>query len=202
MILFRLVSLTLALLLGSFQVMAVPIITSILPAGGSIAGGTKVYIQGSGFDGAHEIKFGDYQVLQVYYISDSEILLFSPEASHAETVNVSVTTFEGTSAPSDLSKFYYIESYPPEITKISPSSGSIKGGNRVTIKGSNFNGTYLVRFGNQVANALMIGSDEMLVVAPAGVEFGTCNVTIHTFSGESKSSKVTQYTYTKGGWFD
>ena len=124
-----------------------PVITSISPTSGPIAGGTTVTIDGSNLFGAAYVFFGNTQAVSFSIVSSTEIQATSP-AESAGTVNVTVTTPGGTSATSSADQFTYQASTPPKptVTSITPTSGSTAGGTSVTITGTNFTSGATVMF--------------------------------------------------------
>jgi hypothetical protein len=79
-------------------------VTAVSPASGSAAGGDSVTITGSGFTNATEVAFGGASA-QITNESDTEITVTSPPGSG--TVDVTVMTPAGTSAPSPADQFSY-----------------------------------------------------------------------------------------------
>jgi IPT/TIG domain-containing protein len=84
---------------------AAPSVSSVDPNAGPVDGGTPVTITGAGFTGATEVDFGGIAAGFVVE-SDTSITALSPAAS-AGTVDVTVTTLGGTSAPSAADQFTY-----------------------------------------------------------------------------------------------
>ena len=84
----------------------VPIVVGLDPAKGSAAGGTTVVISGRGFTGATNVCFGDNAASSFTVRSDTYISAVSP-GGRAGTVDVTVTTRGGTSAPGKRDQFVY-----------------------------------------------------------------------------------------------
>jgi hypothetical protein len=83
-----------------------PTVTGIGPNGGPPAGGTSVTITGTNLTGATAVSFGGANAAQVAVNSATEITALSP-AGAIGTVNVTVTTPNGTSATSAADQFTY-----------------------------------------------------------------------------------------------
>jgi len=82
----------------------------------------------------------------------------------------------------------------PNITSISPTSGSTLGGTTVTITGANFTGATAVKFGTTAATSYTVNSDtQITAAAPAGT--GTVDVRVTTADGTSATSSADQFTY-------
>jgi hypothetical protein len=89
-----------------FTYVDAPVITGIAPARGSTDGSTMVVVTGSGLSGATSVMFGSIAAASFTVDSDSRITAVSPPDSLG-TVHITVTTPEGTSAPSTADKFLY-----------------------------------------------------------------------------------------------
>jgi hypothetical protein len=85
---------------------ASPVVSSISPGSGPAAGGTVVTIKGSGLTSATGVKFGSAASPLVKVASDSELSAVSPPGQ-AGTVDVTVTTPNGTSPTTGNTKFSY-----------------------------------------------------------------------------------------------
>ncbi len=82
-----------------------PTVTGINPTSGPNAGGTTVTITGSNFTGATSVSFGTTATSNFTVDSDTQITVVNPAGSG--TVDVTVTTPEGTSATSTADQFSY-----------------------------------------------------------------------------------------------
>jgi hypothetical protein len=83
-----------------------PGVTSVSPAGGPAAGGTRVTLTGTGFTGATAVRFGTTAGTGITVNSASSLAVTAP-AHAAGTVHVTVTTPGGTSAPVSTDRFTY-----------------------------------------------------------------------------------------------
>jgi IPT/TIG domain-containing protein/PASTA domain-containing protein len=84
----------------------------------------------------------------------------------------------------------------PEVTKVAPASGSIKGGAEVTITGTSFNGASAVMFGNKPATSFTVGADtEIVATAPATTKPGKVDITVTTVAGTSAKVRADTFTY-------
>lgn len=132
-----------------------PVVTSVTPAG-PVAGGTRVFVAGSGFSGASLVSFGAATLARhppgagcrpsetrFCVLNDDTIVLLSPSARaagrKAGPVPVVVTARGGTSqagaAISAYQEFDYLS--PPEVDAVVPA-GPPTGGYTVTVRGSGF----------------------------------------------------------------
>ena len=86
----------------------------------------------------------------------------------------------------------------PTVQSISPSTGSYKGGTKVTITGSNFDLSSLVQFGGTPAvSQTLISGTELTAISPPGA-IGPADVTVSTAAGTSTSVAADIFSYLKG----
>jgi methionine-rich copper-binding protein CopC len=176
----------------AFTYTAAPTVSGVSPNVGLPAGGTSVTITGTGFTGAVDVDFGGSPATSFTVNSDVSITAVSPPGS-VGTVDITVTTPDGTSVTSAADQFTY--ETPPAITSLSPNAGLPAGGTSVTITGTGFTGAVDVDFGGSPATSFTVDSDvSITAVSPSGLA-GTVNVTIVTPLGASATSPADQFTY-------
>ena len=156
-----------------------PTVTSVVPPGGPLAGGTSVTINGTNFTTATLVTFGTTGTTSFARSSDVLITVTSPGPVGAPvSVAVWVTTPGGTSSNALTSANTFRYAGAPTITApLSPNIGGVLGLTPVTITGSGLLGA-TVNFGNFAAG-IPVGqtSDTLLkVISPGGS--GTVNVTV------------------------
>ena len=122
-----------------------PIVTAVKATSGPGAGGQKVTISGSDFNGATLVEFGNDASSTITVNSSGSVITALAPREAAGTVNVVVTTPGGSSAISSADNYTYLG---PSITKVSPTSGPVAGGTKVTLSGADFQGLESVEFGN------------------------------------------------------
>ena len=81
-----------------------PVVTSISPTSGPLGGGTSVTITGTGFTDATAVNFGGTAAASFTINSYTSITAVSP-AESAGTVDITVTSADGTSATSSADQF-------------------------------------------------------------------------------------------------
>jgi large repetitive protein len=168
-----------------------PAITGVDPPSGPIGGGTLVTITGVAFDGATEVDFGTTSAS--YTVVDGSTINAVSPAGTSGTVDVRVTTPDGTSAVSNSDHFTYQEE--PVVDALDPISGPLGGGIQVTISGSNFIGTTDVKFGVKSVDPDSFTVDptgtEINAISPDITEIGPVGVTVTTPSGTSGGATFT-----------
>ncbi len=179
----------------TFTAASAPTVTSLGTSSGSTAGGTSVTITGTDLTGTTAVNFGSVPAVSWVVNSSTSITAVSP-AQAAATVDITVTTTAGTSSTGAGDQFTYSAASTPSITSVSPSSGSVLGGDTITINGSNFTGATAVAFGTTQATSFTVISDNAIVVtAPAGAA-ATVDITVTTYAGTSSTGSSDHYTYT------
>ena len=171
---------------------APPVVVGISPTSGPPAGGTIVTIIGSGFSGTTEVDF-DSVAAPFAVMSDTEMLAMAPAGTG--TVDVTVTTANGTSATSSADQFSYVAANAPTVTALLPASGSAAGGTLVSIVGTNLANATAVTFGTTVVTTFVSDvTGHIDVYSPSGVA-GVVDVTVTTANGISAVSAADQFTY-------
>jgi IPT/TIG domain-containing protein/PASTA domain-containing protein len=84
----------------------------------------------------------------------------------------------------------------PAITAVSPASGSIVGGTKVKITGTDLNGASEVRFGDLPAASFAVVSEtEITAVAPRSKKAGRVDVSVTTLAGTSATTGSDRFNY-------
>jgi len=172
-----------------------PQVTGVSPTSG--AGGDTVTITGSGFTGATDVGFDITSAAGMTVDSDTQITAISPAGTG--TVDITVTTPAGTSPVSQADQFTYTAATGPQVTGISPTSGSSAGGDTIIITGSGFTGATGVSFDGTPASAFTVDSDtQITAISPAGTGIAV-DITVTTPAGTSPPSRAGVFTYITPG---
>ena len=84
----------------------------------------------------------------------------------------------------------------PAITAVSPPEGTVLGGEKVTITGTNLNGTTKLMFGEVAATSFSVVSEEKITaVVPGQLKPGSVEIVATTLAGESPTGHADTYTY-------
>jgi hypothetical protein len=172
---------------------AVPVITGISPASGSVSGGTAVTISGAGLANALQVLFGTTAVSGFTSDTDGQLVVNSPSGV-AGTVDIRVVAAGGTSVPVLDDQFTYGAGAPPTIDNVTPATGQLAGGTTITIDGSNFAGNLGVNIGKAQATIVSRSTTQIVAITPAG-SAGTVDVTVAAAGGTSSTSAADQFTY-------
>ena len=169
-----------------------PTVTGVDPKSGTPAGGTSVVITGSDLANASAVDFGGIPAT-VTADSATSITAISPPGTG--TVDITVTTPDGTSATSTADQYSYALSVPPPtLAAVSPSGGPVTGGTSVTVTGDNLGDATAVDFGPGNPGTITADSStSVTATSPAGT--GTVDVTVTTPSGTTVPSQPDQFTF-------
>ena len=171
-----------------------PVVTSIAPASGPIAGGTAVVIRGTNFTGTTKVLFGTTPASSFTVNYASQITAVSPPSATAGVQAITVTTAGGVSAPVDAGRFTYTGP-APVVTSIAPASGPIAGGTAVVITGTGFTGATRVLFGSTPASSFTVDSaTQITVMSPPSATIGVRAITVTTAGGVSAPVDAGRFT--------
>ncbi|WP_405684841.1 IPT/TIG domain-containing protein [Streptomyces sp. NBC_00057] len=166
-----------------YTYVAVPVLGSVAPAQGPLAGGNSITLSGTGFTGTTSVRFGVNAASSFTFVSATQLTAVVP-AGGPGPVAVTVTTPAGTST--QVVFYYYLGA--PVLSGVTAASGPVGGGNSVTLAGANLLQATAVRFGVTAATTYTITSaTEVRAVVPPGVG-GAVPVTITTPGGTSNSA--------------
>ncbi|MPY18868.1 IPT/TIG domain-containing protein [Paenibacillus glucanolyticus] len=170
-----------------------PIVTSVSPNNGYLAGGATVYVYGSNFVSGSKVYFGPNEATSVTYTNSTTLRAIVPASGSAGAVDVTVSKPDGTKGL--LASGYTYKLLPtPVIDQVTPNSGYLTGGEKITIQGSNFFTGLKVYFGTTEATVSSITSTELKVVSPASSTVGLVDLTIVNNDG-TQGSLSNGYTY-------
>jgi hypothetical protein len=178
-----------------YEELSRPRVSGVSPSSGPVTGGTVVTITGSGFTGAEHVRFGDKYAWDLNVIDDGHLTATTP-ASSPGSVPITVENTVGIGNSSGSAAMFQYDFPVPELTGISPQSGSTAGGTVVTITGTGLSGATGVRFGGTPGTGLTVIDNSQLTVVSPPNPAGTVGLTVvnpdHTGSS-SGSATVFRY---------
>jgi hypothetical protein len=84
----------------------------------------------------------------------------------------------------------------PQITEVAPNHGTVKGGTKVTITGTDLASASAVKFGETPATSYQVESEtKITAVAPANKKVQTVDITVATLAGTNKLGRPDRFTY-------
>ena len=174
----------------------VPTVGNLSVSSGPATGGTVLQINGTGFTGATAVNFGGATASSFTVVSDTAISITAPAGAAGTTVDVTVTTPNGTSALYYDDQFTYSAPPAPSVNGLSVWSGPATGGTALQINGTGFTGATAVSFGGAAASSFTVLSDTAIsATAPAGAAGTTVDVTVTTPNGTSALYYDDQFSY-------
>jgi hypothetical protein len=203
-----------------------PTVSAVSPNTGIPAGGTQVAITGTNFSNVSAVHFGA-NLAQSFTVNSPTSMTAVAPAGAIGTVDITVTTPNGTSATSTNDHFTYTNAVTvdvtvtgpggtsaqntndrfqfvanvPTISSVAPSSGPT--GTSVLITGQFFTGVTTVRFGTVAASFTFNSDTQITATVPAGVS-GSTTITVTTTQGTSSPIAFTVTTTTTKpllGWW-
>ena len=146
-----------------------PSITSISPNSGGIAGGTTVVISGSNFLGASAVKFGGTAASS--YSVDSNVKITATAPAHAAgTVDVTVTSADGTSATGAADQYTFVVPVVANATSATVAHGSSNNVVTLNITGG---AATSVAVGGQASHGTATASGTTITYTPTWSYSGT-----------------------------
>ncbi len=167
-----------------------PKLNVIHPTSGSPSGGDAVIISGSNLVKGMIVTIGG---------TPATITTFNTVSIHATTPNgtgvadVVVRTPQGLSAT--LKGVFTFAETPdqPSVTSTTPNSGSVNGGNTITIQGDDFIKGAVVRIGGTLCTTIIVLNESTITATAPAHALGSADVVVTNPDGQSSSAGT--YTY-------
>jgi hypothetical protein len=193
-----------------------PSITSIAPTIGRPQGGEVIRITGTNFKAPVRVLFNTGGVTavegSVQAVTDTLIEVITPPvnlgAGQQLAADVIVLTQAGTASEQRVESSdgftYRNEQLTPVISTVSPNSGPVTGGTRVTIFGEGFQEPVQVLFGTAEARVLNVQFDRINVETPAGRDTnpdgsgtvtGPVTVIVRNINSQTETSMASGFHY-------
>jgi hypothetical protein len=121
--------------------MSLPAVAAVIPGIGVVP--TPVLILGSNFHNVQTVRFGSHPATVIIADPVLGIFLLVVPPPGTGTVDVTVTTSEGTSQITPADRYVYLWPPPPPparptVTGVTPNHGPVIGGQLVTVTGTGF----------------------------------------------------------------
>ncbi len=159
---------------------APPTITSVSPATGPVGGGNSVTITGTNLLETQTVTFGGTPAASFTVNNSTSITATVPASTSLGLVSIIVTTLVGSNPANTLYTYVSL----PVFTSISPASGPIAGGTKVTITGTGFTGSTVVTFAGTNATSFTVVNDTTITaITPMAFEAGLAQVDVTTPGG-------------------
>lgn len=174
---------------GAFTFMGSLTLTGVSPATGGTSGQQQVLLFGTNFTPATSVTFGGVPALAVDFDSTTQLTVETPP--HAEGVVSIVATNENGTAT--LPGAFTYGSPAPQVSSVTPASGTPLGGTTVSIQGSSFTGSTSVTFGGIAATGvLVVSATQIQATAPS---HAPGSVTVAVTNANGTGSLPNGFTY-------
>ncbi len=148
----------------TFVASPAPVVATVAPIGGPLAGGTTVTISGSGFQAGATVAFGGVAVTPLA-VAPGTISCVAPGPGSGP---VAVVVTNPDTQPSNSTVDYAYEA-APAVTGVAPGLGPVAGGTAITITGTGFLAGATVSIGGTAAGAVAVASSTSIsCTTPAG----------------------------------
>jgi photosystem II stability/assembly factor-like uncharacterized protein len=175
---------------AGYSYFAPPTLTGVMPATGSLGGGTAVTLTGSAFRAGVAVRFGGTLATGVVVVSATTITATTPPHA-AGAVDVVVTNSDSQSATL-AGGFTYGEA--PTLTSVMPNTGTTTGGVAITLTGTGFRTGAVVTLGGVPATSVVVvGSTSITAMTPQHAA-GAVSVSVTNTDGQS-STLAGAFTY-------
>jgi hypothetical protein len=164
-----------------------PSVAALSRSEGREQGAAKISIKGTGFIGATEVHFGSAQASRfVVNENGTAITAVYPAAELVDetTVDVTVTTPEGTSPTTPADRFTYLI-HAPVLFSVSAHKGPAAGGTTLNISGEHLIHVTAVDFGAVSAASFTVNSSRSITATSPPATSGKVNVSVTTLVGVS-----------------
>ncbi len=158
-----------------------PDLRRIAPPAAIVTGGTRLRVEGEGFDaGVLQVSIGGKEATDIF-VEDDEVLTCTIPSGNPGFADVSITTQNGTVVFEDGLRYHN----ELTVSTVDPPIGHVDGETVLTIRGAGFDqGIVGVRIGDRAATVpIRIWDYELKCTTPEGA-LGAQTVTVITESGE------------------
>jgi hypothetical protein len=171
-----------------------PVVTSISPAAGQLAGGDPVVITGTGFvDGASkDVSIGGSVCAPMVVVSATQITC-TTTAHAAGVVDVVVTNGDGGTG-TITGGFTYTATPAPTVSGITPTTGAAVGGTAVVITGTGFSAGLNVKIGGSTCTGPVLTGSTQINCTTSSRAQGSTDIVV-TNADTQSGSRVNGFTY-------
>ena len=164
-----------------------PTITSIAPSTVAVTGGSIITLNGKNFgvSGTPIVIIDGVKSSYVVRVSSTKVLALVPAHTATGDVSVDIISSSGGGALDTLAKLTFAaRGANPTITKITPSTDGLAGGNEVVITGTGFDKTATgVTIGGVTAKITAATTTSLTIETPSADAIGAADVVIGTPTG-------------------
>jgi hypothetical protein len=164
-----------------FTYSPVPIVTSVSPSSGALAGNTNVTLYGVGFEATSQVSFGSSSCTDFTRLSGSVATCKTPANLGGGEVNVSILNTDGQTS-STISAYTYQAA--PTITSLDKTGGALAGGATILVTGTGFLPGSTMTFGSSPCTGNGYMSPTIFRCINPSSPAGTVDITITNPDGQ------------------
>ncbi len=181
--------------LNAFTSVSLPVISTVFPLAGSVAGGTEVVLSGADFLTGASVRIDGVDQGAVT-VEDGAMLRFTTQAG---TAGAQVLEVENPGGAIASVAFSYEAQVDPDITSVFPAEIGREGGETITVTGTGFTSDMMVRFGDDpvtgqggeaAVSVSFVSSTELSVLTPAFSTSGPMPISV-TDASSSQADLLT-----------
>jgi predicted enzyme related to lactoylglutathione lyase len=169
-----------------------PTIERFSPKESPPSGGTEVIVEGRNFQEGCLITFFGARAPLAMRLSPKCLTFTTPPQDEAYNGEIRVTNPDGLSAVAPERFAYRLPT--PEIHALTPATGLVGGGKRLSVKGVDFHPKCVVRLGGSAARVTWKSAEALDIVTPPGAEAGPADLEIENPDGQ-KGKLEAAFTY-------
>lgn len=175
----------------------VPILTDVSPGAGTLLGGETVTLTGERFGAYTRVLFGSAEA-EVVVVTATSLEVLTPAVGNPGVVDVTVRNF-GEYTDTLEGAYEYLLPPPPLVVTLEPPSGTLFGGDTVSVTGAGFYFPMTVYFGLRPGtNVQVIDPTRLTVTTPAAAAPGPVDVVVQDPWGQT-GVKIGGFTYEPPG---
>lgn len=164
-----------------------PTVSSISPSSVAVTGNSMITLTGTNFgiSGTPVVIIDGVKSSYVVRVSPTKVLAMVPPKSSAGDVSVDIISSSGGGALDTLATLKYVaRGTNPTVSKITPATDGLSGGNEIVITGTGFNATATgVTIGGVAAKVTSATATTLKIESPAGESVGNKDVVVATPTG-------------------
>ncbi len=173
----------------TYELLELPVVTGVAPVKGPVTGGTKVIIEGTGFQKETAILIDRGTKPQnVVVESATRIVVTMPPGERPGAVDLRILCPDGQSI-TRTKAFLYEAIPPPVLERWDPKYGSAAGGWKLTVEGKNFAPGCFVIVGGTAAKTRRIDDKNLEATVAAFEASAYADVSVRNPDGQTATSK-------------
>lgn len=173
----------------TYELLELPVVTGVAPVKGPVTGGTKVVIEGTGFQKETAILIDRGTKPQNIVVeSATRIVVTMPPGERPGVVDLRIVCPDGQSI-TRTKAFLYEAIPPPVLERWDPKYGSAAGGWKLTVEGKNFAPGCFVIVGGTAAKTRRIDDKNLEATVAAFEASAYADVSVRNPDGQTATSK-------------